>query len=246
MSTAFRASGLFVIFFFCCITLSFAQPSNKTNQSSPSYSAELFFNTSINQQSRLFNGIPFQDYFYNVLGSANFNELTSFTLGTIIYDGSRFDSIPLMYNLHLDKVIVPKNELSKYSLISAKVSDFYLNDHHFKYIAVADTTTSIIKPGFFEMIFEGNSNVLAKKTKTMYEKIENQRDLSFRFSSKTTYYLERDKKYYLITGEASFLNHFKDKKDELKKHLKENKIKFRRTPEDAMALLAKHYETLVR
>ncbi|MGF1923031.1 MAG: hypothetical protein ACQUHE_02540, partial [Bacteroidia bacterium] len=76
------------MFYLTCFPISFAQPVGKTNQSSQSYHAEVFFNNNIHQQSRLFNGIPFQEYNYNVLGSANFDELTSFTLGTVIYDGS--------------------------------------------------------------------------------------------------------------------------------------------------------------
>ncbi len=229
---------------FLALTLSsscFAQLAAKTDVANP----ELFFNANINHQSRLANGIAFEEYYYNVIGSANFQELTAFSIGSIIYDGIRFDSIPLMYNLHQDKLLLPLTEFTKYSLISQKVSDFYINNHHFKYIHVVDTTTTNVRSGFFDILYSGKQKMLAKRTKSMYQKIENQRDMFFRFSSKTVYYLERDNKYYPVSSQASLLNYFKDKKKELKSYIKTNKIKFRKDPEQAMSLLVRQYETLV-
>ena len=149
-----------------------------------------------------------------------------------------------MYDLYEDKVISLLSKSSMYSLTSQKVSDFYINNHHFKYINVVDSTKSVIKTGFFDLIFNGHLKILAKRVKKIQLTINNN-DIRYYFVSKTTYYLNRNDKYELISGESSFLNFFKDKKNELKKHLKDNRINFKKKPEEAMILLANYYESLL-
>ncbi len=207
----------------------------------PIEKADSFFNKAIKQQSRLFNGPAFQNYGSNVDGSANFQDIKSFTNGSVIYDGILFDNIPLMYDLYEDKVISLLSRSTMFSLVSQKLSDFYLNNHHFKYINVIDTATSIIKPGFFDIIYDGKLKVLAKREKKLQYAINNQ-DMRYYFVPKTTYYLARNDKYEAFSSESSFLNLFKDKKNELKKHLRNNGINFKKKPEEAMILLATYYE----
>jgi hypothetical protein len=242
-----RACKLLISLFYFNILFISATHAQVLKQDSASNTAiekaESFFNSSIKQQSRLLNGPSFQNYGTNVEGSANFQDLTTFTQGDVIYDGFRFNNIPLMYDLYQDKVISLVTKSAMYSLVSEKLSDFYLNNHHFKYINVIDTTTSIIRPGFFDVIFDGKVKILAKRVKKQQYSIGNQ-DKQYYFVPKTTYYLERNDKYEIINGESSFMNLFKDKKNELKKHLKDKKIKFKKQPEEAMILLATHYESL--
>jgi len=228
-----------------CLSIVHAQLSPQDSTlSSPIRKAESFFNTSIKQQSRLYNGTFFQGYGSIVNGSANFQDLTTFIIGDVIYDGFRFNGIPLMYDLYEDKVITQLSRLAMYSLVSEKVSDFYINQHHFKFVHVIDTTTSVIKSGFFDFIFDGRSKILVKRKKTMQPSLENA-NYRYYFVSKTLYYLEKDHTYYVIKNKNSFLNYFKDKKSELKKHLKESQINFRKNPEEAMILLATYYESLL-
>ena len=209
----------------------------------PAYKAELLFNNSIKQQSLLYNGLAFDGYAPNVDGSANFQDLNAFSTGSVVYQGFRFDNLPLMYDIFQDKLISMLGTFSKYSLISDKVTEFYLNNHHFKYLNVVDSTKSVIKSGFYDLIHDGKSKIYVKRIKHMQYSLEN-KVVRYYFVPKTTYYLERAQNYSVINGEKSFFNYFKDKKPELKKLLKEKKIKFRKQPEDAMILLASYYESL--
>lgn len=213
----------------------------------PIKNAESLFNSSIKQQSLLLNGPAFQNYASNVDGSANFLDLTSFIWGDVIYDGYRFNGVAMMYDLYEDKVIAVKNNSAMYSLVSQKVSDFYLSNHHFKYINVVDTTTTKIRSGFFDVLYNGDLKILAKRVKKVQLSINNQdKDLRYFFVPKTTYYLERNNQYEVIANESAFFNLFKDKKTELKKHLSNYKIKFKKKPEEAMILLAAYYENKLR
>lgn len=231
-----------LVFIFINLTwISFSLAQSTSN--SPVYKAESFFNTSIQTQSRLYNGPAYPGYAFNVDGSANFQDLTAFSNGSVVYDGFRFDNVPLMYDIYQDKLISLLNGYSKYSLISDRVAEFYLNNHHFKYINVIDSTKSVIKSGFYDLIHDGKSKIYVKKIKNMQQVIDNKM-VRYYFIPKTYYYIERDQKYSTISSEKSFLSYFNDKKVELKKLLKEKKIKFRKQPEVAMILMASYYENL--
>ncbi len=238
-----RSALLLVFACFVGLGIAFAQTTPQANTSSLAHKAELFFNSAIKQQSLLNNGVAFQDYASNVDGSANFQDLTTFVNGSVVYQGFRFDNVPLMYNLHQDRLISSLGRFSKYSFVSDKVSDFYLNNHHFKYIKVSDTTQSIIKSGFYDLIHDGESKIYVRRVRNMQYTLEN-KVVRYFFVPKTNYYIERDQKFSSISGEGSFMSYFKDKKSELKKLLKEKNIKFRKKPEVAMQLLASYYEGL--
>lgn len=206
---------------------------------------ETYFNKEIRQQSRLFNGIAFQGYAPPMDGSPNFQEINGFVKGDIVYDGFRYNEVLMMYDLNEDAVIVLNYDgYSMLSLISDKVTDFYIKDHHFTYINVADSSKNVpFRTGFFDLIYNGETKVLVKRAKTLQLNVTSSEVRKY-FVSKTSYFLEKDHQYYPINGESSFLSFFKDKKVALKKYLRERKIKFRKTPEEAMVLLASYYEQL--
>jgi hypothetical protein len=235
MNNAIRSVFISVFFYLTCSASSFAQ--------TPVTNAELLFNNSIKEQSRLYNGLAYEGYPYTVDGSANFQNLTVFSAGSVIYQGFRFDNLPLMYDIFQDKLISVLASSLRYSFISDRVSEFYLNKHHFKYIKVLDSTKSVIKSGFYDLIHDGKSKIYVKHFKNMQTSLEG-KVVRYYFIPKTAYYIERDQKYSVISGEKSFFNYFKDKKPQLKNLLKEKKIKFRKQPEEAMILLASYYESL--
>ncbi|MEJ5993802.1 hypothetical protein WG904_05155 [Pedobacter sp. Du54] len=226
-----------------CLSIAHAQtPKLDSALNTPIEKAEWFFNAHIKQQSRLFNGPSFKNYGASVVGSANFEDDSTFVMGNVIYENIPFNNIPLMYNIYEDKVISLLNTSTMFSLISQKVSDFYLKNHHFKYINVIDTTKSVIKPGFFDVLYDGRLKILAKRMKKLQLTL-NSKEVGYYFVPKTTYYLENGTKYAVISNESSFMNLFKAQKNEFKKHLKDNKINFKKKPEEAMILLAKYYES---
>lgn len=220
-----------------------AQVSNKDSIGNVAINkAESFFNTSIEAQSMLFNGPAYLSYGSSVDGSAYFQDL-DFSNGSVIYDGFRYNNVPLLYDLYLDKVVsVLYGKSTQFSLVSEKVSDFYINHHHFVYIDVTAAKNTPIESGFFDLIYTGKLKILVKRVKKLQFTVN--AETPYYFKPKTTYYLERDNKYYEFDNESSFLSLFKEKKNELKRHLAERKIKFKNDPERAMVIMATYYEKL--
>lgn len=228
-----------------CTSILVAQSTLKVDSASSPTTAQSFFNASIKQQSLRFTGPFYADYASNVEGSAYFQDLMDFSTGSIVYRGFRFDSIPLMYDINQNKIVSLIDRSLKYSFQNDWVSEFYLNGHHFKHIRVADSTTSAIKSGFYDLIYNGKSRIYVKRTKQMNYALDNSA-IRYFFSSKTTYYIEREGIFKEFRGKGAFLSHFKDKKSELNKHLKNNMIRFKLNPEEAMISMASYYENSLK
>lgn len=207
--------------------------------------AENLFNKGIKQQSLLYNGYAYEGHLKSITGSPYFQDTPDFTSGTVVYDGFSHRNIPLKYDIYQDKLIsLLANGVSMFSLINEKVSDFYLYQHHFVYINVADTTVNNpLKKGFYDLIYNGKSQILVKRTATVQTTTSMYGVENF-FTQKNAYHLKKDNKYYRISNESSFLKLFKEKKNELKQHLRASNIKFKKNPEQAMIILVTYYESL--
>ncbi|MFD0940183.1 hypothetical protein [Pedobacter boryungensis] len=203
---------------------------------------ENYFNKAIDQQSRLINGRQYNFYNTAIEGFGYFMETRKFVNGTVNYDGFRFENVPLIYDQFKDLLIsTTGDDLMAYSLLSERVKDFYVHDHHFVRVAVDSTTTnSPIRTGFYDLIHDGKIKVLVKRRKTIQENSKAQKY----FSSYTDYFVQKDNVYYKISSESSFMRLFKEEKDSFRKQLKNQAIKFRKQPEEAMILLGNYYNTL--
>lgn len=224
-----------------------AQTINPDNQGekTAAQNLESYFNIAIKQQSKLFNGAFYEFYLPRITGSAYFKESSEFTKGSVLYDGFLYQDVPLLYDLYRDLVISTfYNGNFKFSLVSEKVTEFNIDNHHFVYLnRGADTDKSIKRTGFYDLLYNGKIKVYCKRGKLMEEENDGRYANNF-FVSKNAYYLEKNNMIYQFEKQASFLSLFKSEQAEMKKFLKKKGIKFKDNPEYAMVLLASYYDNL--
>lgn len=238
---------ILIFAFFYCANIESVNAQNFTLDSASNKNAEntaiSYFNEFIGQESWLYNGPSYEFFKVKTDNSAFFQDVTSFGKGSVIYNGYRYDNIPLLYDIYNDLVVsIYHNGFSKYSLISERLSEFYLNNHHFVYLqGNSNGAKTPLKGGFFDLIYDGKLQVLVKRSKILQETIGSSEIRNY-FILKADYYLKKDGVYYPISKERSFLNHFKDQKSEFKKQLNIAGIKFKNDPERAMIILADYYD----
>jgi len=231
------------------VTLTGAQAQTATGDTTAKQkalsNAVAFFDSSIGDQSSLYNGPEYNFYDPIYKGTAYFMDVNAFTPGSLHYDGVLYKNVPMLYDLYADKVVVLLyNHFSKFSLLSERLKSFDFLDHHFINIAADSTSAnSVVSPGFYDELYVGKVQVLVKRVKNIQNNPGTTTIESY-FNPVTSYYLRKDNVYYSISGEGSFLSVLKDKKDALKQYIKANKIKFRKTPEEAMVKIASYYDHL--
>lgn len=241
---------LLFLWLFTCHSL-LAQPANGDSSSQKNafnHAISLFY-ASTGNQSSIYNGPEY--YFYDPLikGNAYFLDINAFTEGSVNYDGIWYSGVQMLYDLNKDEVVVLLyNHFSKFSLINEKVKRFDFLGHHFKNI-IADTimsnyNKSDLKSGFYDELYNGKTEILAKRVKNIQVNSGGLSGIENYFSTVTEYYLKKGPSYYHFSGKSSFLDVLKDKKKELQQYIKSDGINFRAEPEDAMVKIAAYYDHL--
>lgn len=203
------------------------------------------FNKSIGEQSRLYSGREYFPYDQSIKGNALYPSTVSTWLnGEVDYDGIVYKDIPLMYDTYKDEVVsLLYNKFSKYALLSDRVRSFSIFNHHFIRIEIDSLKKdkSGISTGFYDQLYNGKTEVLVKRIKEIQTNTSSF-GIETYFTEKHEYYIRKGDAYYNVGGQGSFLKLFKDKKADLKKYMREYKIKFKKDPEYAMTKLAAYYD----
>jgi hypothetical protein len=191
--------------------------------------------------SRLYNG---HEYIRNGIHAKGFAFFIADSLqnGTLIYDGIRYGNIPLQYDLVLDELIVPDyNGKALLSLIPEKVDQFVIANHHFEYIP---TGASNAKPGFYEVLCSGHDSItlLGRHEKRLI--FASNQEETARYNSYDYYFLRIGNTLHSVNDESALLNLLKEKKPALKKYIRENNLRFKKDPEDALIRTVTYYLTL--
>src|SRR5260221_13613266 len=225
---------------------SFAQTTtadNSLQQSTFNNAVNLYY-TSLGEESPLFNGPEYYFYDPHIKGNAYFLDNNGFTTGSVYYDGMLYSGVPLLYDLYSDKVItLLYNHYSKFSLLNERVKSFDYLDHHFVNINT-DTinNTANMKPGFYDELYNGKSQVLVKISKDIQTITSGTAENYFNLT--TRYFFKKNRTYYSIYSQGSLINVLKDRKKELQQYIRANQIKFRSNPEEAMVKIASYYDNL--
>lgn len=208
--------------------------------------AAAYLNSALGSQSRLYNGPEFIYYDHLYKGNAYFQDLATFTPGTVYYDGIIYKGVPMLYDIYGDNVVaLLYNKFSAYSLIKDRVKSFDLLGHHFVNINT-DTLglNPVLKSGYYDEIYSGKLKVLVRREKSRQNRTDGIGNPEIYFDPSTSYYLKKNNAYYHISSQSDMLNILKDKKSELQRYIKANNIKFRKGTEDAMVKIASYYDHL--
>ncbi|NRF38527.1 hypothetical protein [Pedobacter foliorum] len=200
------------------------------------------FNTQMDVQRGLYNGLEYYPYNRLFKGSANFLNEKDWKKADVIYNQVLFKNVIAKYDLAKDLLVVlDTNTNISFTPISERVSDFWLMDHHFVYLNIQN---NIISPGFYDLRTDGKTKLYVKRSKTIKNTNDGVSALEKIFLERVDYYIEEEGSFYRINSKGSFLNFFKDKKAKVRDYLKQNKINYSENNENYLIKGTMYYETL--
>ena len=204
------------------------------------------FYKAIGQQSRLYDGHEYLPYDPHIKNNALFPyDAKSWLIGEVNYDGTLYKGVPMMYDVYKDIVVaLLYNKFSMFTLLSERVSEFSLGNHYFIRLTANQliNNKADMSPGFYNELYGGTTEVLAKRKKTFQNSSNAVAAPETSFISTDDYYIKKGGTYYKVSGQGSVLKVLKDKKSAIQQYFKQNHIKFRDNPEDAMAKMAYYYD----
>ncbi|MGV3538376.1 MAG: hypothetical protein ACO1OQ_01105 [Rufibacter sp.] len=197
------------------------------------------FHQALDRNASLYSGMVYPEYNRPSKGHP-FLGNGEWTDAAILFEGVLYPKIPLLYDVVSDMAVIgyagDSDPLQKFVLVRERTQSFTLNGRRF--ISVQDSANQV-KAGYFEELYRGNVQVLAKRSK----QVTNRRS-ELIFSENDHFYVYKAGRYHPVSSKSSLLKVFQDQKKEVATFIKEQSINFRQDKGLAIARVAAHYHQL--
>jgi hypothetical protein len=174
----------------------------------------------------VYNGIEYIYYNFKMEGDPYF--ITGdFSKGWVNYSGRKYDSLSVMYDVARNQVVIlGYDQKSRIVLQNEFVDSFGLLGHTFIKLK-EDHQQNLYNTGFYDMLYNGKVQFVARRIKAMNMKIEGMVVVR-PFYVKDRFYVHKDGLYYLVNRRKDVYHLFDDKIHEIKKLMRKQHLKIRR------------------
>jgi hypothetical protein len=218
--------------------------------SSPSENADLplrntidFYYGIIGEKSQLYTGSQYVSPVYQ-LNRHPFFISFYLAVGSIYYNGLCYPAVLMSYDILNDRIVINRyNQNFRIQLANDKIDSFSLLNHFFVRIGPDTASSQNIEIGFYDRLYDGNLKVYSRRSKKSIETMEYNVS-NIIIVEDDHYFIEKKKIFYPIKNKKAFFSAFDDKKKEIRKYLRTNKIKFRTSPEKAIVMASEYFDTL--
>jgi hypothetical protein len=194
----------------------------------------------LGESSNLYNGSEYVFTNHGITGHPFFESAQPIR-GEVYYDGSLYTHVPLAYDLVQDEILLTgTGQGFDLKLIENKVGFFKLGDHRFIRIHPDSLRSSTLSPGFYELLYKGKVEVLARRIKKVHEGLK--ADDPYSYVQYNAYYVRDQRSVYKIDSRRSLLQAFGDRKDRVKKNYRQQGLNFKKRPEEAIVRTAESYD----
>ena len=205
--------------------------------------ARELYSRSLGAGSHLLNGVQYKEYNAHLddVGHPYFAS-DDWVDGSVHYDGDVYEPVAILYDLVKEKVVIEHPYAGiKLELISEKIKYFSMPGHRFVRLDADTIKNSSISTGFYDLLYDGRTKFYVKRQKEQKEQIV-AGDLQVQFSEKDRFYIFKKGLYVPVKTKSSVLNVLKDRKTEVRKYIRKNKIHFRKSREEAITRVVSFYD----
>lgn len=217
-----------------------AQTSDSTIKKSLNTQVGTFYPNQFESSYPLYNGTQYYPYPFK-LNSGIRNFLSEkLEPSTIIYDGMTYKNVPSMYDLVDGSLVI--QHFDKFYLIqlhSERVESFAILGHTFIWLNT-DSIKSTLAVGFYDLLYDGKLQLLAKRSKTLEEKALSS-GLERNINEFNKYYIKKEGIYYAIDGKSDLLKLLKTQDRLIAKFIKSQNLKFNKNHIEASILSTVRY-----
>jgi hypothetical protein len=196
------------------------------------------YTKAIGINSYLYTGKAYERYWNRVAGHPFF-QTEQFQKGTVLYNGTIYEDVPLVYDMLRDEIVSKTfTKEANMVLLGEKTDYFTIGTHRF--VRIRDS--SVIIPGFYEELYTGYARVLVKRENKIERSLKEENTSIFR--EYDYYYIEKDGVYHSIATEGDLQALFKDQKAEIRKFLNRRGTSFKKDPANTIVQTVAYYALL--
>jgi hypothetical protein len=165
--------------------------------------------------------------------------------GSVLYDGIVYKSAPLKYDIVQDELILfPSGNNVPIKLLKEKIFQFQLGNEMFIKMVNDSTVGGSGASAFYQLLNRGTVTAVAQLKKQILE--SRRMDEASRFVQYERYFLKKDGLYYPVNKNSDILALMKDKRDEIRKFQRSEKLNFRKSPIETIKQTAVYYSQITR
>lgn len=241
----FNRLYLFVVYFLVTLTVHGQQdnPDSLVRESAIS-KAIAAYHAQSGEQAWLFNGIQYLRTPYKIEENAHFYfQSSALASGSIVYDNVFYDNLLLLHDEVTDQVIARDiTNLHFVQLVASRISSFTIGNARFKRFEKNDSLSGGLQ-GFYQVLTDGQTSLLKKEIKTVREDVTSQGVLRY-IDIRTSYHVRNTGKYEPVNSVKSLMKCFGSRKDEVRKHMKKLRIRFRSDKENYILTAITYYDQI--
>ena len=166
-----------------------------------------------------------------------------FLSGTVIVNGKTFKGVKIRYDIYKDEILISTDKIIILQANKEMVDGFTLNYSGINYV-FRNFEESDQNPlsGFVNIVYNEDTPLLVKYRKEIDTSGSDNIYGTFYQSNKV--YVRKDGILTLINSRAEFLRLLKEKKAEIRKFIKTNKIKITKTDPFSYARILEYYDSI--
>jgi len=191
----------------------------------------------LGDQSSFFNGSHYANIGFTFRTGSPYFLSDHFSRGSVVYDGILFDSLFLLYE-DLRQLLVAKNESYLLQFVSQRITSFTIAGHAFVRLVADSTHKGIGKPGFYEIIYPGESQVLKETDKNIVEVPSANEGMLRDINVVDIYYVRVGNEYMRVRSVRDLPEIFHAHQQEVQRFIKKSKLNFRRNKENTIVQTA--------
>ena len=229
-----------MIFQLFTISLSLAQSSDSVLYISSAANLHRLYLDEIGDNAQIYHGSEFIRNGMRVNGFPFYKSDSLFN-GTVSYQGTIYSDQSLQYDLVAGELITNNYPHSSFIVLSPdKVDSFTMGGHVFIKLKM-EKANGLPRSGFYDQLISGEPGLYVNRYKKF---VAATGSIDPKYTAYDEYYIRMKNVYYPVDGKNALLELFKDQKDDLKKHIRTNKIKFNKNLESSLVLTTIYYSRL--
>ncbi|HVU83939.1 MAG TPA: hypothetical protein VHC50_03810 [Puia sp.] len=199
----------------------------------------------LGDQSLLYNGKLYGGYGFAFKEGIPYFLSAEFRPESLVYDGIRFDHVPILYD-DLSEAVISKDQGYWLQLVNAKVSSFTVAGHHFVRLVVDSLNRDLSGTGYYEVLYQGHSTVFKKTIKKIKEDLSVSEGIQRLILVSYRYYIRMGNAYFPVRSKKEIRDVFSDHRKEIQQFMRKNKLKFRKDKDRTLIQLTAYYDQLTK
>lgn len=168
-----------------------------------------------------------------------------FDTGTVFYNNVLYEKVPLLFDIIKEELLIKDpSRIYILRLNAERIGWFTIWGHTFIRLEGDSINSSLLHSGFYDVLYKGKTSLYKRVSKMFKENSASAQGLNKYVVETDEYFIKKDNQYYKVKNKKSLLLIVNDRKKEIGKFIKKNKLNVRKNKDDALTKITAYYDAI--